>query len=164
MMETSDPSTTDAVAELDAPDVQKMDEDQLTQENIVNGENNLNEENKLNEDINTTEENNEEVVNNEIKEPVESKSSKAGFANALSVTSFRSQQHVADLGRDCTALHHVFGADISRKGNMSLIENDTIIYATATAVVFQNVSTSAKEYLLSISDAGIGCVAVHPSR
>ena len=47
---------------------------------------------------------------------------------------------------------------------MSLIEDDTIIYATATAVVFQNVSTSAKEYLLSIGDAGIGCVAVHPSR
>jgi hypothetical protein len=83
---------------------------------------------------------------------------------ALNVSNYRSPQSVADIGRECTALHHVFGADLSRKGNMSLIEHDTIIFATSTAVVFQNVSTSAKEYLLSVSDSGIGCVAVHPSR
>ena len=91
------------------------------------------------------------------------KSEKAPL-QALNVSDFRSQQHVADLGRDCTALHHVFGADTSRKGNMSLIELDTIIYATSTAVVFQNVSTAAKEYLMGVSDGGIGCVAVHPTR
>ena len=83
---------------------------------------------------------------------------------ALAVTNFRNAQNVADMGRECTALHHVFGADMSRKGNMSLIEQDTIIYATATAVVFQNISTAAKEYLMSIGDGGIGCVAVHPTR
>jgi hypothetical protein len=83
---------------------------------------------------------------------------------ALSVTNYRNAQNVADMGRECTALHHVFGADMSRKGNMNLIEHDTIIYATATAVVFQNISTAAKEYLMSIGDGGIGCVAVHPTR
>jgi hypothetical protein len=31
-------------------------------------------------------------------------------------------------------------------------------------VVFQNISTAAKEYLMSIGDGGIGCVAVHPTR
>lgn len=83
---------------------------------------------------------------------------------ALNVVHYRSAQSVADIGRECTALHHVFGADLSRKGNMSLIEHDTLIYATSTAVVFQNVATSAKEYLMSVTDNGIGCVAVHPSK
>lgn len=82
----------------------------------------------------------------------------------LSVTKFRNDQSISDLGRECTALHHVFGVDMSRKGNMNLIENDTIVYATTTAVVFHNVSTGAKEYLMSIGDGGIGCVAVHPTR
>jgi hypothetical protein len=82
----------------------------------------------------------------------------------VSVQSLRNPQSVADLGRECTGLHHVFGVDMSRKGDLSLIEDDTIIYATATAVVFQNVHTGVKEYLLSIDDSGVGCVAVHPSR
>ena len=84
--------------------------------------------------------------------------------DALCISDYRSPQNVADLGRECTALHHVFGVDSSRKGNMNFIEHDTIIYATATAVVFQHVSTSAKEYLMSIGDGGVGCVAVHPTR
>ena len=83
---------------------------------------------------------------------------------ALNVADFRCPQSIADLGRECTALHHVFGMDTSRKGNMNFIEPDTIIYATSTAVVFQNVSNSTKEYLVSIDDGGIGCVAVHPTR
>lgn len=82
----------------------------------------------------------------------------------LNIADYRSSQSVADLGRECTALHHVFGMDTSRKGNLNFIEHDTIIYATTTAVVFQNVSTSAKEYLMSVGDGGIGCVAVHPTR
>ena len=76
----------------------------------------------------------------------------------------RNQQSIADLGRECTALHHVFGTDIYRKGNLHFIEYDTILYATSSTLVFQNVSTGYKEYLLSIDDNGIGCVAVHPSR
>jgi len=82
----------------------------------------------------------------------------------ISVQSLRNPQSVVDLGRECTGLHHVFGVDMSRKGDLSLIEDDTIVYVTATAVVFQNVHSDVKEYLLSIDDSGVGCVAVHPSR
>ena len=95
---------------------------------------------------------------------VTGQSVKTSSSDVLNVCNFRSQQSVADLGRECTALHHVFGVDMSRKGNLNLIEHDTIIYATTAAVVFQNVATSAKEFLLSVGDGGIGCVAVHPSR
>lgn len=85
-------------------------------------------------------------------------------SEAKLTTKLRNQQSIADIGRECTALHHVFGADIYRKGNFHLIEYDTILYSTSSTLVFQNVNTGYKEYLLSIDDNGIGCVAVHPSR
>lgn len=112
------------------------------------------------------EQNDSEKAEQETSQTVASSESKIERPQqeALNIAGFRSPQHVADIGRECTALHHVFGADVSKKGNMSLIEHDTVIYATSTAVVFQNVSTAAKEYLLSVGDNGIGCVAVHPSR
>jgi hypothetical protein len=84
--------------------------------------------------------------------------------DALNAAVYRSPQSVADLGRECSALHHVFGVDGTKKGNFSLIEDDTIVYTTASSVIFQNVTTSAKEYLMSIGDDGVGCVAVHPNR
>ena len=108
----------------------------------------------------------EESVESKGGEPVASEPVQKVERSAvpLNVTSFRSPQNVADMGRECTALHHVFGMDMSRKGNLNLIEEDTIMYATTSAVVFQNVGTAAKEYLMSISDFGIGCVAIHPSK
>lgn len=108
----------------------------------------------------------EEVAAAEIAEetPTEVVVKNERVSETLTISDYRSPQSVADLGRECTALHHVFGVDSSRKGNMNFIEHDTIIYATATAVVFQHVATSAKEYLMSIGDGGVGCVAVHPTR
>lgn len=80
-------------------------------------------------------------------------------ANAL-----RGPQSIADLGRDSLALHHVFGADMSRRGGIFLIEDDTIVYAVTAAVVFENTISGKKEYLLGIDDGGVGCVTIHPSR
>jgi len=76
----------------------------------------------------------------------------------------RNPQSCADIGRECTALHHVFGVDIYRKGNLNLIESDILVYSTPSAIVFQNIQSGYKEYLLSIDDNGIGCVTVHPSK
>lgn len=75
----------------------------------------------------------------------------------------RKPESVADLGRETLALHHVFGRDYSRRGNLHLIEDDRIIYATSSAIVLEYLSTGQKEYLLSLDENGIGCVVVHPS-
>ena len=37
------------------------------------------------------------------------------------IQSLRAPQHVADIGRECLALHHVYGLDMTRKGNLFLI-------------------------------------------
>lgn len=76
----------------------------------------------------------------------------------------RKPQHVADMGRDVTELHYVFGTDYSRRDNLAFIEDDVIVYTVATAVIFENLLVAKKEYVLSVDENGIGCVAVHPSR
>lgn len=84
--------------------------------------------------------------------------------DSISVMSLRNPVSVCDLGKDYVALHHVFGADISRRNNISLIENHRLVYALGNVVVFEDIATGNKEYLLSIDEGGVGCVAVHPSR
>eukprot|EP01041_Mallomonas_annulata_P002802 gene2802-5517_t len=80
------------------------------------------------------------------------------------VTKLRRPQCVSELGRECTALHHVFGADLSRKGNLAFINKNVLIYATGNSVVFEDIVLKTKRYLLALDDAGVGCVTVHPSR
>lgn len=102
----------------------------------------------------------EELSDNEAIETI-NESTSTMFQD---ISSLRNAVSIADLGRECTSLHHVYGMDMSKKGNMHMIDSDTIIYATSSAVVFENVLNGGKEFLLSIDDSGIGCVAVHPSR
>jgi hypothetical protein len=78
--------------------------------------------------------------------------------------SLRKPESICDLGRDAVSLHHVFGSDIGRRGNLHLIDDDKIIYASSSSVVIESIATGVKNYLLSIDDNGIGCVAVHPAR
>ena len=80
------------------------------------------------------------------------------------ISNLRGPQSIADLGRDSLALHHVFGTDMTRRGGIFLIEDDTILYAVSAAVVFESTISGKKEYLLGLDDNGIGCVTVHPSR
>jgi hypothetical protein len=80
------------------------------------------------------------------------------------MTSLRRPMSVCDIGKDYLALHHIFGTDITRKDNISLIDNSTIIYANGNCVVIENIWNQTKQYIFSIDEGGIGCVAVHPSR
>ena len=72
--------------------------------------------------------------------------------------------NVADIGSEGTALYQILGTDLSRRGNVSLIEDGILIYVCGNAVIFEDVNKGLKEYLLCIDDGGVGCVAVHPSR
>ena len=80
------------------------------------------------------------------------------------ISTLRKPETVADLGRDCLSLHHVFGFDSSRRENWCLIETDKLIFATGSSVVLQDIALGTRDYLLTIDDQGIGCIAVHPSR
>lgn len=80
------------------------------------------------------------------------------------LSSLRKPLCVADLGRECLALHYTFGVDMTRRGNLYLIEDEKIIYAIASSVVFEDVKSGQKSFLLGLDEGGVGCVAVHPSR
>jgi hypothetical protein len=84
--------------------------------------------------------------------------------SSYDVAGLRRPQSVADLGRESTALYHIFGSDMSRNGNLYLVSDEIVMYATPSSVVFQNIVTGAKNYLFPIDEGGVGCVAVHPSR
>ena len=78
--------------------------------------------------------------------------------------SLRRPVSVADIGSEGTALYQILGTDLSRRGNVALIEDGLLIYACGNAVIFEDVNKGVKDYLLCIDDGGVGCVAVHPSR
>jgi cilia- and flagella-associated protein 44 len=80
------------------------------------------------------------------------------------LTSYVREETVSDLGRETTSLFHNFGSDITRRDNISLIDDDTIVYPVGNTVVFEELSTGNKRYLLGLDDGGVGCVAVHPSK
>lgn len=76
----------------------------------------------------------------------------------------RPSLEVHDLGREGVALHHVFGFDQIKKGNLHFINDNIIMYIASNAIVFENINGASKGYLLGIDEGGIGCLAVHPSR
>lgn len=78
--------------------------------------------------------------------------------------SLRKPESVADLGRDTLGIYHVFGQDLGRRGNLKLMEDDRIIYATTSAVVLEHLTSGKKDYILAVDENGIGCVEVHPTR
>jgi hypothetical protein len=86
------------------------------------------------------------------------------FAERYEPARLRRPVSIADLGREGTALYHSFGNDLSRRGNLNLIEDSKLVYCSGNAVVFDDIRTSKKEFLLSVDDGGLGCVAVHPQR
>lgn len=101
----------------------------------------------------------------EAKEsPVEASSEKKSTVESYDATGIRKPESVADLGRDVLSLHHVYGYDLGRRGNLHLIEDDRIIYATSSAVVLENIVNGKKDYILGIDENGVGCVVVHPTK
>lgn len=97
-----------------------------------------------------------------LKSDIDDKKSNDG--EVYNPASLRRPISVADIGSEGSALYHILGVDLNRKGNLALIEDDILIYVAGNAVVFEDVHKEKKDFLLCIDDGGIGCVAVHPSR
>ena len=89
---------------------------------------------------------------------------KPNNGEAYIAQTLRKPINVADIGSEGTALYKILGTDLSRRGNLALIEDDMLIYVGGNAVIFEDVGKGLKEFLLCIDDGGVGCVAVHPSR
>lgn len=80
------------------------------------------------------------------------------------IEELRRAQSVSDVGREVSQLFHTYGLDVQRKKNLHLIDaGKTLVYAAGNAVVFENVESGAKRYLLGLDEGGVGCVTIHPS-
>lgn len=72
--------------------------------------------------------------------------------------------HIADIGREGIGLQGLCGSDNIKRGNLAFIDEDTVIFVTGNAVIFQNIYSDERKYLMGIDEGGVGCIAVHPSR
>jgi hypothetical protein len=58
-------------------------------------------------------------------------SSSSLSSSIYDVRTLRGPQAVSDIGRECIALHHLYGADNTRRSNLGIIEEDKIIYVVS---------------------------------
>ncbi len=85
-------------------------------------------------------------------------------SHAYDASRLRKDQHVADLGRECMGLHYINGYDFSRRGNLFLIEDNRVLYASSAAVILENIISGLREFVLALDEGGIGAVTVHPAK
>ena len=81
-----------------------------------------------------------------------------------SAEQFKRSEAVQDLGREVSGLWHNFGYDLTRKNNLCLIEDGTVIYAMGNSVVFESTTDGSRKYLDGLDVGGVGCVTVHPKK
>ncbi|KAM3935997.1 cilia- and flagella-associated protein 44 [Leptodactylus fuscus] len=78
-----------------------------------------------------------------------------------------SQPYISpDSGIPSGVLHllHSFGYDCTKRANLHLLDDQTLLYVAGTMAIILGLRTHAQQYLRSSSGQGIGAVAVHPSR
>uniref|UniRef100_A0A803J8E9 Cilia- and flagella-associated protein 44 n=1 Tax=Xenopus tropicalis TaxID=8364 RepID=A0A803J8E9_XENTR len=61
-------------------------------------------------------------------------------------------------------LLHSFGYDCTKRANLHLLDNQTLLYVAGTTCVILSVKTQEQRYVRSSSGAGIGAVTVHPRK
>ena len=91
-------------------------------------------------------------------------SSEDDDSNRYSLKHLRTAEAVGDIGRGATSVYHTFGYDIAKRGNISFIEEDVIVYTASNFVIFENTLSGTRQYLRGVEDCGVGCVTVHPSK
>ncbi|KAM4046708.1 cilia- and flagella-associated protein 44 isoform 2-T2 [Anomaloglossus baeobatrachus] len=78
-----------------------------------------------------------------------------------------SQPYISpDSGIPRGVLHllHSFGYDCTKRANLHLLNDQTLLYIAGTTAIILGLKTHEQQYLRSSSGQGIGAVAVHPSK
>jgi len=69
-----------------------------------------------------------------------------------------------ELPADVVKTAHILSLDALRRNNIWYIENDKIVTAVGSNVVFLRLPTMEQQYLPSLDGGSVGAVAVHPTR
>lgn len=80
------------------------------------------------------------------------------------IPALRKPQSIAELDRGSAIFQDIVGNDINKRGNLSLIDDDMLVYASVNCVVFEHLETKIRKFLFGLDEGGVSCVAVHPSR
>ncbi|XP_069115004.1 cilia- and flagella-associated protein 44-like isoform X2 [Argopecten irradians] len=68
------------------------------------------------------------------------------------------------LPEDMLSLQYSFGYDCTKRANLHLLDEKTVIFAAGNLVELVDIQTREHTYIRSTSGGGIGALAVHPSR
>ncbi|XP_074652110.1 cilia- and flagella-associated protein 44-like isoform X2 [Tubulanus polymorphus] len=68
------------------------------------------------------------------------------------------------LPDDMISLLHSFGYDCTKRSNLHLLDEKTIVFVAGNYVELIDLLTKEQSYIRSTSGGGIGAIAVHPSR
>ncbi|XP_031554688.1 cilia- and flagella-associated protein 44-like isoform X2 [Actinia tenebrosa] len=61
-------------------------------------------------------------------------------------------------------LHHSFGYECTRRSNLHVMDEDTVLFSAGNVVQLLNIKTQEQSYFRTTGGGGIGAIAVHPSR
>ncbi|XP_053313360.1 cilia- and flagella-associated protein 44 [Spea bombifrons] len=79
----------------------------------------------------------------------------------------RSQPYItpdSGIPNNVLQLLHSFGYDCTRRANLHLLDDQTLLYVAGTACVILALKPQGQRYLRSSSGGGVGAIAVHPSK
>ncbi|XP_012720586.2 cilia- and flagella-associated protein 44 [Fundulus heteroclitus] len=70
----------------------------------------------------------------------------------------------SEIPENLLHLSHSFGYDSSRRSNLKLLDETTLMFIAGNLLVLLDVPTKQQRYLRSCSGEGIGAIAVHPAK
>ncbi|KAB5533238.1 hypothetical protein PHYPO_G00129510 [Pangasianodon hypophthalmus] len=70
----------------------------------------------------------------------------------------------SNIPQNLLQLSHSFGYDCRRRGNLQLLDEDTLAFVAGSMLVLLDMNTKQQRYIPSCSGGGIGAIMPHPSR
>ncbi|KAK2814871.1 hypothetical protein Q7C36_023137 [Tachysurus vachellii] len=70
----------------------------------------------------------------------------------------------SNIPKNLLQLSHSLGYDCKRRGNLQLLDKDTLAFVAGNMLVLLNMTTKQQRYIPSCSGGGIGAIKPHPSR
>ncbi|KAJ8316119.1 hypothetical protein KUTeg_006133 [Tegillarca granosa] len=68
------------------------------------------------------------------------------------------------LPEDLLSLQHMFGYDCTKRANLHMLDDRTVIFAAGNLVQILDLQTKEQKYIRSTSGGGIGAITVHPTK
>jgi hypothetical protein len=75
-----------------------------------------------------------------------------------------SKPELGEWNRDLVAIEHAVTFDVVRRGNLKMIDENTVLSVCGSRLLILDITTMSQRFFATVSGRGVGCVAVHPNR